>query len=113
MITHIVLFRPRAGLSADERSGLAAALRSAINAIPSVRRARVGRRVTHGRPYEQQMQVDYEYAAMLDFDDVSGLKTYLEHPAHQALATQFFKVLDESLIYDFEFGEADGLANLR
>jgi len=112
MIRHVVLFRPRTGLSADERSGLAAALRSAIKAIPSVRRARVGRRVTHGRPYEQQMQVDYEYVAMLDFDDLSGLTLYLEHPAHEALATRFFKVLDESLIYDFEFDEGDGLTSL-
>ena len=112
MIRHVVLFRPRAGLSADERSGLAAALRSAIKAIPSVRQARVGRRITHGRPYEQQMQVDYEYAAMLDFDDLNGLKLYLEHPAHEALATRFFRVLDESLIYDFEFEDGDGLASL-
>jgi hypothetical protein len=112
MIRHIVLFRPRAGLSADERSGLAAELRRAIKTIPSVRRARVGRRVTHGRPYEQQMLVDYEYAAMLDFDDLSGLTTYLEHPAHEALAARFFAVLDESLIYDFEFEEGDGLASL-
>ena len=112
MIRHIVLFRPRAGLSAEERSGLAAELRGAIKAIPQVRQARVGRRVTHGRPYEQQMRVDYEYAAILDFDDLSGLKTYLEHPAHEALATRFFAVLDESLIYDFEFEEGDGLASL-
>ena len=112
MIRHIVLFRPRADLPADERSGLAATLRSVIKTIPSVRRARVGRRVTHGRPYEQRMRVDYEYAAMIDFDDLSGLKTYLDHPAHEALATRFFRVLEESLIYDFEFEEGDGLANL-
>ena len=112
MIRHIVLFRPRAGLSADERAGLADALRTAIRAISSIRRARVGRRVTHGRPYEQRMPVDYEYAAMLDFDDLGGLKMYLEHPAHEALATRFFTVLEESLIYDFEFEEGDGLASL-
>jgi len=58
------------------------------------------------------MQVDYEYAAMLDFDDLVGLQAYLEHPAHEALATRFFRVLDESLIYDFEFEDGDGLANL-
>src|SRR6185436_18997951 len=99
-------------LSADERSGLAAELRGVIKTIPSVRRARLGRRVTHGRPYEQRMRVDYEYAAMLDFDDLSGLRMYLEHPAHEALATRFFRVLDESLIYDFEFEEGDGLGSL-
>ena len=112
MIRHIVLFRPRADLAAEERSGLADTLRSTIKTIPSVRRVRVGRRVTHGRPYEQRMHVDYEYAAMLDFDDLGGLKAYLEHPAHEALATRFFRVLDESLIYDFEFEEGDGLPGL-
>jgi stress responsive alpha/beta barrel protein len=58
------------------------------------------------------MRVDYEYVAMLDFDDLGGLRLYLEHPAHEALATRFFKVLEESLIYDFEFEEGDGLRNL-
>jgi hypothetical protein len=112
MIRHIVLFRPRPDLSADERAGLTDALRTAIKTIPSIRRARLGRRVTHGRPYEQRMRVDYEYAAMLDFDDLGGLKMYLEHPAHEALAARFFRVLDESLIYDFEFDEGDGLGSL-
>jgi hypothetical protein len=112
MITHLVLFRARAGLTDDERAGVAAMFRTAIKAIPSIRRARVGRRVMHGRPYEQQMRIDYEYAAVLEFDDVSGLKAYLDHPAHEALATQFFRVLDEALIYDFDFDEGDGLSSL-
>ena len=112
MITHLVLFRPRAGISDEERAGLAEAFRTAIESIPSIRRVRVGRRVIHGRPYEQKMRVNYEYAAMLDFDDVSGLKAYLDHPAHHALASRFFEALDESLIYDFEFAGRDGLPNL-
>ena len=113
MVTHVVLIRPRAGLSAEEREGLANAFRTAIQAIPSIRRARVGRRVTHGRPYEQLMHVDYEYAALLDFDDVAGLKAYLDHPAHEALATRFFQVADQSLIYDFELEEGEaGLTKL-
>lgn len=73
----------------------------------------MGRRVTHGRPYEQAMHVDYEFAALLEFDDLSGLKAYLEHPAHDALATRFFSVVDEALMYDFELGEGeDGLTSL-
>ena len=70
---------------------LADALTVAIRDIPSVRRARIGRRVTHGRPYEQLMDVDYEYAAVLEFDDVDGLQAYLAHPAHEALAARFFE----------------------
>jgi hypothetical protein len=113
MLTHIVLFRPRAGLSEQERASLAEALHTAIRSIPSIRRARFGRRVTHGRPYEQLMRVDYEYAALLEFDDLDGLKAYLEHPAHEALAMRFFQVLDEGLMYDFDVREGEeGLAAL-
>lgn len=110
MITHVVLLRPRAGLSGEERAGLADALRAAIETIPSVRRARIGRRVTFGRGYEQSMRTNYEFVALLDFDDLDGLRAYLDHPAHEALATRFFQVLDDALMYDFEVEEGlDGL----
>ena len=113
MITHVVLFRPRAGLTDLERASVAEALQTAIRSIPSIRRARFGKRVTHGRPYEQAMRVDYEYVALLDFDDVAGLKAYLEHPAHETLATRFFQVIDEGLMYDFDVREGEeGLATL-
>jgi hypothetical protein len=105
VITHVVLLRPRVGLSADERVGLADALRSAMETIPSIRRARVGRRVTFGRGYEQLMHTDYEFVALLDFDDLAGLTAYLDHPAHEALATRFFQLLDEALVYDFDVEE--------
>ena len=105
MITHVVLLRPRAGLSAGEREGLSDALRETIETIPSIRRARVGPRVTFGRGYEQLMRTDYEFVALLDFDDLAGLTAYLDHPAHEALATRFFQVLDEALMYDFEVEE--------
>jgi hypothetical protein len=105
MVTHVVLLRPRAGLSADERAGLADALRAAIETIPSIRRARIGRRVTFGRGYEQSMQTNYEFVALLDFDDLDGLRAYLDHPVHAALATRFFQVLDDALMYDYEVEE--------
>ena len=111
MVTHVVLLRPRAGLSADARAGLADALRAAIETIPSIRRARIGRRVTFGRGYEQSMQTNYEFVALLDFDDLDGLRAYLDHPAHEALATRFFQVLDDALMYDYEVEE--GLKGLE
>jgi hypothetical protein len=112
VITHVVLFRPRDGLSSNERAQLIESLRTALRTIPSIRRARLGRRVTHGRPYEQSMR-HYEFAALLEFDDVAGLTAYLEHPAHEALAERFFTVVDEALMYDFALREGeDGLTNL-
>jgi hypothetical protein len=107
---HIVLFTPRADLTAEERDDLVRAFAVATENIPSLRRSRVGRRVTHGRPYEQLMREHYEYAAVLEFDDVGGLKAYLEHPAHGTLGELFFSSCDAVLVYDFELGS--GLSDL-
>lgn len=107
------MFRPKANLADGERQALVAAFTAALRGIPSIRRARIGKRVTHGRPYEALMRVDYSYIAVLEFDDVAGLKAYLEHPAHDALGAGFFASFEEALMYDFDVrdGEA-GLAGL-
>jgi hypothetical protein len=111
VIAHVVLFRPRRDLSPADRQALVATFGAALQAIPSIRRARVGRRVTHGRPgYEQLMRADFPYAAIIEFDDNAGLAAYLEHPAHDQLGTQFFAVFEEALMYDFDL--ADGAAGL-
>lgn len=113
MIVHLVLFRPRPNLSGADRRSLADALTRALRDIPSIRKARVGRRITHGRPYEALMRVDYSSAAVLEFDDVAGLKAYLEHPAHDALGAQFFACFEDALMYDFELKEGEaGIADL-
>ena len=113
MIAHIVLFRPRADLTAGERQSLADAFGAALREIPAVRRARVGRRFTHGGGYEQLMRVHYDYAAVLEFDDAAGLLAYLEHPAHHELSERFYSAFEDALIYDYELGEGrDGLAAL-
>ncbi len=108
MIAHIVLFTPRANLTARERDDLVRAFSGALEKIPSLRRSRVGRRVTHGRPYEQLMREHYEYAAILEFDDVTGLKAYLEHPAHEQLGALFFSAFERALIYDYDLGSGPG-----
>lgn len=108
MIAHTVWFRPRPDLSIEQRRGIAAALSSAVRDIPSVKRARVGRRVLVGRPYEQLMRADYSHAAVLEFDDLAGLRAYLDHPAHADLAARFFDGFAEALIYDFELLDGEG-----
>lgn len=107
MIVHIVLFRPKAGLDMAARSDLAGAFRAALRDIGSIRRGRIGRRRTHGRPYEHLMQEDYTHAAIVEFDDMTGLKAYLNDPVHEALGAQFFACFEKALIYDFEMTEGD------
>ena len=59
------------------------------------------------------MRVNYEFAALLEFDDLAGLRAYLDHPAHETLAKRFFEAIDEALIYDFELEEGEeGLKDL-
>ena len=102
MIAHIVLFRPKASLSDDERRALIAALDHAVSGIPSIRRTTIGRRVLLNRPgYETQMAEHYEYSAILDFDSESDLRAYLDHPSHNNLGRLLFTAADAVLAYDF------------
>ena len=105
MIAHIVLFRPRPGLDANTRRGLVQAFSDALSEIGSIKQARIGRRTMHGRPYEQLMRENYTHAAILEFDDLAGLRAYLEHPSHEALAARFFACFEQALMYDFELHE--------
>jgi len=86
----------------EERRALIDAWAAALNDIPMIRRARVGQRVRVGRSYESLTRLDFPYAAVLEFDDVDGLRAYLDHPTHEAMATRLFAVIADTLIYDFE-----------
>lgn len=102
MIAHIVLFRLRPEISLEDRRALLDAWAAALNDIPMIRRARVGRRVQIGRSYESLTRLDFPYVAVLEFDDVHTLRAYLDHPAHEAVATRLFAAVEDTLIYDFE-----------
>jgi hypothetical protein len=106
MVAHVVLFRPRPHLSQEARQRLVEAFTRAVDEIPLIRRARIGRRVTHGRAYEQLMRADYSHAAVLEFNDLEDLKGYLAHEAHEALGVAFFECFEDALIYDYDLDEA-------
>jgi hypothetical protein len=103
VIAHVVLFTPKPDLSTDDRRALLEALVAASREIPSIRRFRVGKRVKHGLPgYEQMMRDEYEFAAIVEFDDVEGLKNYLSHASHAAIGRHFTASAARSLAYDYE-----------
>lgn len=116
MIVHVVLFRPKADISESDRQAMFKALSDAATAIPSVRRFRVGERVTHGAAYEQIALQDFPFAALIEFDDLSGLKAYLAHPQHRELGLLFYKLQEAALAYDYavsDEGSASQGAGLR
>lgn len=102
MISHIVLFRPKANLSTAERQTLIEALEGAVAGIPSIKRARFGKRLLLNRPgYETQMAEHYEYLAIFDFETEADLRAYLDHPAHLDLGKLLFTSAEAVLAYDF------------
>ena len=112
MIAHVVLFRPRTNLSVEERHVLVDALANAINNIPMIRRAHVGRRTVLGRQYDNMNAQQVPYAAILEFDSEADLRAYLDHPAHEKLGEQFYVTSDASLVFDFELVDGDRARDL-
>jgi hypothetical protein len=104
-VAHVVLFSPRAAVAPEQREAFLRAFEQAIAAVPEIQRLRVGRRLAVDRPYEQ-LGPSYEFIAILEFASADGLRRYLEHPAHDALADAFYLTLDQALAADFAL-EAD------
>src|SRR4051812_2819632 len=109
MITHLVLMKPRADLTAADRAALIAAFERAVREISTVRRVQVGQRVRHGAPYEQVAPDTADFIAQIDFDDLAGLQAYLRHPAHEELGLRFGQSLSAAMVFDFEVGGVEDL----
>lgn len=106
MIAHVVLFRPKADLSPDERQAFVDALENALTKIDLIKRATIGRRVTLGRLYDQAA-TDFSFAAILEFANEADLRAYLDHPAHTNLGRQFYTASELALALDYEVMEGD------
>jgi L-lysine 2,3-aminomutase len=106
MIAHIVLFSPKASLSAEEREHTLAALERACSDIPQIKRVRVGRRRLLGYAYDALVPTHFEYAVVMEFDSDAELDAYLHHPAHVALGHHFNHSAAVALAMDFAIGDA-------
>jgi hypothetical protein len=58
------------------------------------------------------MPVSLDYGAVIEFDDLAGLREYLEHPAHKALGPRFMQSLEASAIFDYQMQDGDELRRL-
>jgi hypothetical protein len=112
MIAHVVLFQPRADLSAADRAAFAASFERALTSIPEVRRAHVGERLTLGRFYDRQNARDFSHVAIIEFDSEADLRTYLDHPAHGELGEWFYRTAESALVFDFALTEGQRVADL-
>lgn len=112
MIAHVVLFTPRASLTAPERDHLILALERACLDIPQIRRVRIGRRRRLGYAYDAMSPIDFQFAAILEFDSEDDLRAYLDHPAHGDLGQWFTTTAAAAIAHDFDIVEAGGIRAL-
>jgi hypothetical protein len=101
VILHIVLLKPLANLSEADRGLLRAAIERAASEIPSVRRFRIGSRLSDGPSYATAAPDAFSFAAVVEFDDRDALEAYLGHPAHAELGVRFNASLETAIVGDF------------
>jgi hypothetical protein len=103
VIAHIVLLQPKPELTEAQRADALRTIERSTAGIPEIRRVSLGRRVKHGLPgYEQLMPQDFEFALIIEVDDVDALKRYLQAPAHTALGSLFYTATSAALAYDYD-----------
>jgi hypothetical protein len=106
MIAHVVLLQPKPELTEAERADALETIRRSAAALTDVRRVGLGRRIRHGLPgYEQLMPQDFEFALLVEVDDLAALKRYLQAPAHVALGHLFYTATRAALAYDYEIDD--------
>lgn len=102
MIAHVVLLQPKSELTDAQRTDALETIRRSAADLADVR-LRLGKRVKHGLPgYEQLMTQDFEFALIVEAEDVAALKRYLTAPAHVELGQLFYSATSAALAYDYE-----------
>lgn len=106
MISHIVLFEPKADLSDSDVRDFAQHLKAAMASVSSVRRATVGRRVEIQIGNRNFGDATYSFSAVVEFDDSKGLIEYLQHPLHVDLGRLFWQHCARTVVLEVESVDA-------
>src|SRR5262249_5806675 len=89
-----------------ERRQFLAILRTAVDQIPEVKRARIGKTISLVQVPENNIgRKAYSFAAVFDFETASDLQRYLEHAGHQPVREAFWRNCSATLIADVEIGD--------
>jgi Stress responsive A/B Barrel Domain len=108
MIAHIVLFSAKDGLDEVLRRAFAQSVVETMKSIPSVRSARIGMALNVDPGHERQMgDATYEFAAVIEFDDRTGLVAYLNDPRHAELGRLFWTSCQRTVVSEVEYIDLD------
>ena len=102
MIAHVVLFRPKPGLSPDQLRSFAQSIKSTVEGSEGLVRGTVGKAASIDAGYSRQLDNStYPFAAILEFESPDDLVKYLVKPEHQALGRLFWDYCDGTVVTEF------------
>jgi hypothetical protein len=96
MIDHLVFFAVREDASQEDVEDLVSSIRSLGEEVPSTVDLSVGEDFS-GR------SGGYTHALFARFEDASGLRQYMEHPAHLAVVEKLDATTTGRIVVDYEF----------
>ena len=104
MIRHVVLFKFRSGVSADERAEIYAGLDALVGQIDGLLSATFGPNVS-----PEGLGQGFNDGFIMDFADAAARDRYLPHPAHQAAGARLVAALeggtDGLVVFDMKIGD--------
>jgi hypothetical protein len=89
MIRHVVLFKFRSGVSADERAEIYAGLNALVGQIEGLLSAEFGPNIS-----PEGLGQGFNDGFIMDFVDAAARDRYLPHPAHQAAGAKLVAALE-------------------
>ena len=96
MVDHLLFFAVREGASQGEVEDLVSSMRALREDVPSTVDLSVGEDFS-GR------SGGYTHAMFARFEDVAGLREYMEHPAHLAVVEKLDATTTGRIVADYEF----------
>ncbi|QQR35387.1 Dabb family protein [Devosia oryziradicis] len=104
MIRHVVLFKFRSGVSADERAEIYAGLDALVGQIDGLLSATFGPNIS-----PEGLGQGFNDGFIMDFADAAARDRYLPHPAHQAAGARLVAALeggtDGLVVFDMKIGD--------
>ncbi len=81
MLRHVALFRWKPGTTDEQVAAVKDALEALPAQVPTIRSYAVGPDLRLGEDR-------WDFAVVASFEDARGYQAYVDHPAHQAVATE-------------------------
>jgi len=97
MITHIVLFQPKAGTTLEEITNALDQVQALQQVIPGIIEVEAGENLS-------VKHQGYTYGFVMKFVDEEHLRAYAHHPAHRVVSDEFRRIC--SSIIDFDVGSS-------